>query len=819
MDASRPGDSGAATNWATAKKTIQAAVDLAEAGDTVLVTNGVYDRGGTVAPGYALTNRIYISTPIAVRSLNGPYVTFIEGAPGSNGSNDVDSVRGVCMTNGCTLIGFTVTNGYTMNDGDAWMDSSAAGVMLFTNCTVSNCLIVGNTARNSAGVLGCAGVLYDSTISGNTAHNYYGGAAGGGSMDEPVTLNRCTLSQNTAAYCGGVNNGVLNNCIVNENQGSQTAGGVVSSTLNNCLVVGNSGKIGGGVNSCTINNCTIYGNTAENGGGMYSGRAKNCIFWGNTASVSDDNIHQPLSVEYSCSPDGVSEGGSGCTTNNPLFQDAVNSNYSLQVGSPCINTGNNAYAPTNVTPVDLAGNPRVLFGTVDMGAYERVSLISAESGPSAGGNTIMVTNGVALGNGTDITNVTVCGVAATIVGQGANWVSVMLGAGLAGGTTGDVSIQSTSEGTTTISNVYTYNPMGLISRVTPSIGSVTGGYPVVISGSNLGSGSDVSAVTLCGVSVQSMVSQSATQVVVRARAGFRGVGPVVIQSTGYGTITLVNGFTYRDPVFLDFDGDGKADIVTYYPAAGMWSILQSSLNTGRYQAWGWRDAIPVPGDYDGDSLFDVAVYAPQTGTWLIWQSATQTKRAQSWGWNESIPVPGDYDGDERCDLAVYVPASGVWHIWQSATQTERTQSWGWSGAMPVPGDYDGDGLTDVAVYAPASGTWHIWQSATQSARIQSWGGAEAEPIPGDYDGDGLTDVAVYWPESGMWYAWLSATQTGMTASWGWNAAWPVPADYDGDGIFDRTVYAPELGRWYLWQTGSNTQRIQPWGFEQAEPVN
>ncbi len=765
-DAARPDDSGNGLSWAAAKQSIQAAVDLAADGDTVLVTNGTYNTGSVVTPGYLLPNRVCITKPIQVQSVNGPDVTTIAGV-GPVGNS---AIRGVFMTNGCSLAGFTIANGGCITGGDGDMDQSGAGLWAAADCIVSNCLIVANTAAHRAGGI-YGGQIYNSVVRGNTV-NF---SAGGGAFR--ATLNNCLISENTAVY-------------------------------------------GGGMAYCTLNNCTVTKNNGEYGGGTHNGTINNCIIWSNIASVHDDNILAgTATVQNTCSPDGVTNGVNGCITGDPKFMDAANSNYSLQARSPCVNAGNNAYAPTNSAPYDLAGNPRVLFGTVDMGAYERVSLISAESGPSAGGNTIVVTNGVALGNGTDITNVTVCGVAATIVDQGTDWVKVTLGAGPSGGTTGDVSIQSTSEGTMTMLQVYTYNPMGLISRVTPSIGSVTGGYQVVINGSHLGSGSDVHAVTLCGVSVQSMVSQSPTQVVVTACAGFRGVGNVVIQSTGYGTITLANGFTYRDPVFLDFDGDGKADIATYYPAAGMWSILQSSLNTGRYQSWGWRDATPVPGDYDGDSLFDVAVYAPQTGTWLIWQSATQTERAQSWGWNETIPVPGDYDGDEKCDLAVYVPASGVWHIWQSATQTARTQSWGWSGAVPVPGDYDGDGMTDVTVYNPESGTWHIWQSATQTARTQAWGWPDAEPIPGDYDGDGKTDVAVYWPDSGMWYAWLSATQTGMTASWGWNAAWPVPADYDGDGIFDRAVYAPELGLWYIWQSATQTPRTQPWGFEQAEPVN
>ncbi len=272
-------------------------------------------------------------------------------------------------------------------------------------------------------------------------------------------------------------------------------------------------------------------------------------------------------------------------------------------------------------------------------------------------------------------------------------------------------------------------------------------------------------------------------------------------------------------VYLDFDGDAKADITVFEPETGCWHILQSSLNTGRVQPWGWPESVPTPGDYDGDGLFDVAVYCATNGTWYIWKSDSQSARVQAWGFENVIPVPADYDGDGITDVAVYDAASGLWYIWQSATQAARTKPWGWSGAVPVPGDYDGDGLCDVAVYEPENGLWYIWQSATQTARTQPWGWAEAEPIPGDYDGDGLTDVAVYWPENGAWYAWLSATQTGATDHWGWNAAWPVPADYDGDWKFDRTVYVPTEGQWYLWQSATQTPRTQPWGFEQAEPVN
>jgi hypothetical protein len=53
---------------------------------------------------------------------------------------------------------------------------------------------------------------------------------------------------------------------------------------------------------------------------------------------------------------------------NPLF---VAGSLRLQSNSPCINAGNNSYV-TSAT--DLDGNPRIMGGSVDIGAYEYQSL-------------------------------------------------------------------------------------------------------------------------------------------------------------------------------------------------------------------------------------------------------------------------------------------------------------------------------------------------------------------------------------------------------------------------------------------------------------
>ena len=66
-------------------------------------------------------------------------------------------------------------------------------------------------------------------------------------------------------------------------------------------------------------------------------------------------------------PNSTLNWGSGMIDADPLFVDSANNDFHLTWNSPCRNTGDN----TNVTePTDFEDDPRIAFGTVDMGADE-----------------------------------------------------------------------------------------------------------------------------------------------------------------------------------------------------------------------------------------------------------------------------------------------------------------------------------------------------------------------------------------------------------------------------------------------------------------
>ena len=90
-------------DWSTAATNIQSAVNAANLGDEVLVTNGVYQTGQTFLGG---SNRVSVSKAILLQSVNGPAVTVIRGGQVPGTVNSPKGIRCVCLAGGATLSGF-----------------------------------------------------------------------------------------------------------------------------------------------------------------------------------------------------------------------------------------------------------------------------------------------------------------------------------------------------------------------------------------------------------------------------------------------------------------------------------------------------------------------------------------------------------------------------------------------------------------------------------------------------------------------------------------------------------------------------------------
>jgi hypothetical protein len=314
------------STWETAATKIQDAIDAANGGDVVVVTNGIYSTGGRAQDG--LLNRVMLDKPLIVQSVNGPAVTIIQGDWHPGTTNGPAAVRCAWLTHGAGLGGFTLRGGATLADTNKVEGAVGGGVRsLSVNATVANCWITDNAAQLSGGGASM-GSLVNCVVANNVALVDGGGAYGS-------AMNGCTLVRNVAGNSGGgVSRGNLSNCAIRENR---------------------SLRIGGGTFNSTLINCTISGNNAQgSGGGVYGGVLRNCIVVFNTMSVSIlNNISFASSVQYTCS--SPLQFGTGNLNVDPkLLADGIH----LESSSPCRGAGSATFVGggTDIDGQSL-GNP------------------------------------------------------------------------------------------------------------------------------------------------------------------------------------------------------------------------------------------------------------------------------------------------------------------------------------------------------------------------------------------------------------------------------------------------------------------------------
>lgn len=331
-------------SWELAKKTIQAAVDLCAADDTVMVDDGEYsDTTDVTIESTAVPTVVTISKKIKLVSRNGKEKTHIVGAwaPTANGLG-VGAHRGIYNTADGTLIqGFTIRDCATvgtrpgvnnrLDNGGAI--SCGSGSCIVVDCTIDNCR-----------------------------------AGQGGASDSRVDFFRCLITrcQATGKIQVFYRGTYAANCIIvccGKDSAGTIAPDVQTMTMANCTFI--------------LNNCCISRmNNANSRHYLY-----NCAVLDNLCSSNGGDYLATMMPEYcvdSRTDGGIHEAGAAahCQSGVDIYQyfSPASGDWRLISGNALKDKGSDAYVDLSWIPAayrtDYFGRPRKV-GTVDIGAIEQ----------------------------------------------------------------------------------------------------------------------------------------------------------------------------------------------------------------------------------------------------------------------------------------------------------------------------------------------------------------------------------------------------------------------------------------------------------------
>ena len=418
VDASRPDDTGEGLTWATAHKSLQTALTASSSSDQIWVAVGTYKTTTSATDREASFRmkegvRIYGGFTSGQMSLgdrnrdpatNGTILSGDIDGDGTRAGNSFHVINneGAGLTSNALLDGFLITGGNA--DDPTASDVFGAGMYnVRSSPSIANCLFQGNAASEGGAIYNSESspAITNCTFRGNTAPygSLFGGS--GGAMANKngshASIRQCTFEAGSALVGGAIYNDASSpqiiNCSLNDN--FAFSGGAIQNRNNsdprlvNCSFQRNNASREGGAvanidSSPTFVNCSFQGNTSISGGAMYNISSPlnaarpsltNCVFWNNGDANTFFNATPLLTgitqifAAYTLFDESVT-GYRGLL--DPNFTTLVSPFVSatdtrLRAGSPAIDAGLNR---ANSGGVDLAGNSRIIGGTIDLGAYE-----------------------------------------------------------------------------------------------------------------------------------------------------------------------------------------------------------------------------------------------------------------------------------------------------------------------------------------------------------------------------------------------------------------------------------------------------------------
>jgi hypothetical protein len=274
--------------------------------------------------------------------------------------------------------------------------SETAGPEVINGPGASLVTVSGNNAVEVFSVdSGVTAALTGLTVSGGST----GGDGGGIGNNGTTTISYCTVDYNSGACGGGIHNAgtlTITYSTIAHNSGA-AGGGIYNAgtlTVTYAALYSNSGNPGGGVynsGTLTLTNSTIAYNYSGSGGGIanvlgqlagandtIAYNAGCSLFTDDSPTLDNTIVDSVIEQGYVVFPTGSAHDlvGTDSGLGTLTYNGGATPTIPLLTGSPAIDAGSNALAVDPTTSQPLAydqrgpGFPRIVNGTVDIGAFE-----------------------------------------------------------------------------------------------------------------------------------------------------------------------------------------------------------------------------------------------------------------------------------------------------------------------------------------------------------------------------------------------------------------------------------------------------------------
>ena len=347
-----------------------------------------------------------------------------------------------------------------------------------------------------------------------------------------------------------------------------------------------------------------------------------------------------------------------------------------------------------------------------------------------------------------------------------------------------------------------------VTGISPSIGPLSGGTVLTITGAGFSGATDVDFGTTVVAITSSQINATGTQITVTSPAGTGTVNVTVIGPGGASAISSADQFTYNPWTFLGtgvFTSSSKTDLVWENTSTGQilaWVTGGGSLNLGTVPS-GWT--LAGIGDVNGDGKADLVWQNTSSGEILAWITGGGGMYLGTVPSGWTLAGVGDVNSDGKADLVWQNTSSGVILAWITGGggMYLGTVPSGWT--LAGVGDFNGDGKADLLWQNTTSGEMLVWLTGGNGLNLGTVPSGWTLAGIGDFNGDGKADLLWQNATSGVVLAWITGGSGMYLGTAPLNTGWTLTGvgDFTDDGMADVLWQNQDTGVVLAWITGGS----------------